>query len=85
MFENNTEHKAKVIDIVGVQPTEEVQSSAESEPVFYGTKELARMWHCSIPTVREIMRREDFPLLIIGGKWLVLKSALEKWAMQKRA
>ncbi|MBQ3023376.1 MAG: helix-turn-helix domain-containing protein [Clostridia bacterium] len=85
MFENNTEHKAKVIDIIGVKPTEEAQSSAESEPVFYGTKELAKMFHCSIPTVREIMRREDFPLLIIGGKWLVLKSALEKWAMQKRA
>lgn len=53
-------------------------------PIFYGTKEVAKMFRCSIPTAREIMRREDFPLLVVGGKWLVLKTALEQWATQKR-
>lgn len=53
--------------------------------IFYGTKEVAKMFHCSIPTAREIMRRADFPLLIVGGKWIVLKTALELWASERRA
>lgn len=81
----NTTHSARIFDIAGTNTTEETQNAAESEPIFYGTKELAKMFRCSIPTAREIMRREDFPLLILGNKWLVLKTALEQWAMQKRA
>lgn len=65
-------------------PGEETSTAADSEPVFYGTKEVAKLFHCSIPTAREIMRREGFPLLILGGKWMVLKSALIKWASEKR-
>lgn len=84
MLYENTEHKAKVMPFAGDIPQEE-QTAAESAPIFYGTKEVAQMLHCSIPTAREIMRREDFPLLIVGGKWLVLKTALIQWAMQKRA
>lgn len=64
-------------------PDEETNEESR-ELVFYGTKELSQMLHCSIPTAREVMRRADFPLLVIGGKWLVLKKALEKWAMSKR-
>lgn len=63
---------------------EETNTAADSEPVFYGTKEVAKMFRCSIPTAREIMRRADFPLLVFGGKWMVLKSALIKWASEKR-
>lgn len=76
MFEHNTEQF--------VDTTIEANTVTESEPVFYGTKEVANMFRCSIPTAREIMRREDFPLLILGNKWLVLKSALIKWASEKR-
>lgn len=85
MLYGNTEHKSKVMPFAGTTPPEETQTAAENEPIFYGTKEVAQMLHCSIPTAREIMRREDFPLLIVGGKWLVLKTALIQWAMQKRA
>ncbi len=60
------------------------QETEKTMPIFYGTKEVAKMFRCSIPTAREIMRREDFPLLVVGGKWLVLKTALEQWATQKR-
>lgn len=80
MFKNNTEH---ITNITGETAAAE-STTADKELVFYGTKEVAKMFRCSIPTAREIMRREGFPLLILGGKWMVLKSALIKWASEKR-
>ena len=75
--ENNGMNVEKVIE-------QETQSNENELLKFYNTKEVAQMLYCSIPTAREIMRRDDFPLLIVGGKWLVLKTALEQWATQKR-
>lgn len=63
----------------GKAPPEE-----SGEPVFYGTADVAKMLKCSVPTAREIMRRTDFPLLKVGGKWRVLKTALIEWASKKR-
>ena len=77
MIENNTEN-------IITGETAAAETSDNGEPVFYGTKEVAKLFRCSIPTAREIMRRADFPLLIFGGKWMVLKSALIKWASEKR-
>lgn len=77
MFENNAE-------LLTEKPKEVGNTTDNSEDVVYGTKEVARFFHCSIPTAREIMRRDDFPLLKLGGKWMVLKSALIKWASEKR-
>lgn len=79
MFESNTEQNTNITG-----ETAAAETTDNSEPVFYGTKEVAKMFRCSIPTAREIMRREGFPLLILGGKWMVLKSALIKWASEKR-
>ena len=61
---------------------EQIKAIAEIEPVYYGTKELAAMWHCSIPTVREVMRQKGFPRKIIGGKWLVERLALLQWSSE---
>lgn len=61
------------------EPTEE-----KGDIVFYGTKDVARILGCSIPTAREIMQREDFPLVMVGRKLTVLKSALEQWASTRR-
>lgn len=69
---------------VNKEAAEEMQVGNETEPIFYGTKEVAALFKCSLPTAREIMRRNDFPLLVIGGKWIVLKSALIKWASERR-
>ena len=77
MFENNTEQN---INTTGFPRMEQIKAIAEIEPVYYGTKELAAMWHCSIPTVREVMRQEGFPRKIIGGKWLVERLALLQWS-----
>ena len=63
---------------------EETNTAADKELVFYGTKEVAKMFRCSIPTAREIMRREGFPLLKFGGKWMVERDALKKWVSEKR-
>lgn len=53
-------------------------------PVFYGTKDVATFFGCSIPTARQIMCRKDFPLIKVGKNYKVMKTALEKWAMEKR-
>ena len=60
------------------------EEQEKTDCVFYGTKDVARILGCSIPTAREIMQREDFPLVMVGRKLTVLKSALEKWASQRR-
>lgn len=70
-----------------VNPT--VESSQQSEadnsmPIYYGTKELAKMWNSSPDTVREVMRRDDFPLLKIGKNLKVQREALIKWGMERR-
>lgn len=54
-------------------------------PVFYGTKEVAAFFGCSVPTARQIMSRRDFPLIKIGKNFKVMKTALEQWAMERRA
>ena len=56
-----------------------------NELVFYGTKEVASALKCSIPTARQLFHRADFPALKIGKNFRVEKSALEKWASERRA
>ncbi len=80
MFESNTEQNTNITGETAAAET----TAINGEDVVYGTKEVAKFFHCSIPTAREIMRRGDFPLLKLGGKWMVLKSALIKWASEKR-
>ena len=36
------------------------------EMVFLGTKEVAAILGCSLPTARHIMQRRDFPLIRVG-------------------
>lgn len=78
MFENNAELLTE--DTAAA----ETNAASDKELVFYGTKEVAKMFRCSIPTAREIMRREGFPLLKFGGKWMVERDALKKWVSEKR-
>lgn len=54
-------------------------------PVFIGTKEVAKILGCSIPTAREIMYRRDFPLIKVGKNLKVSYTALMKWAEERRA
>ena len=65
--------------------TEKQQNSiAEKGLVFYGTKEVAEVLQCSIPTARDIMHRKDFPAVKVGRGLKVYKYALEQWAMTRR-
>lgn len=64
--------------------TKTTQSATENQPIFYGTKEIARSLGCSIPLAREIMHRPDFPLVKVGKNLKVYKSAFEKWASERR-
>lgn len=47
---------------------------------FYGTKEVAQFLGCSPPVAREVMRRSDFPLIMVGKNMKVSKQALKEWA-----
>lgn len=60
------------------------RAKKSTDSIFYGTKDVARILGCSIPTARKIMQRPDFPLVMVGRKMTVLKSALEEWASQRR-
>ena len=53
--------------------------------IFYGTKEVAQFLHCSPPVARELMRRSDFPLIMVGKNMRVSKKALKEWVSTRRA
>lgn len=52
--------------------------------VFLNTKQVAEMLGCSVYLVREIMHREDFPLIKVGSKFKVYAPALDEWARGHR-
>lgn len=56
----------------------------DNKLIFYNTKEVAAALNCSIPTARQLFHRADFPALKIGKNFRVEKSALEKWASERR-
>lgn len=68
----------------GTKEQTKTAASASSDVEFYGTKEVAKLLGCSIPTARETMQRSDFPLIKVGRKLLVSKKALEEWASKRR-
>ena len=49
------------------------------EKATYTVKEAAAVIGVSLPTMYEITSREDFPLLRVGRKKLVLKDRLHDW------
>lgn len=51
--------------------------------VFLNTKEVAAILGCSLPTVRHIMQRKDFPLIRVGKNMKVSRDALKKWAEER--
>ena len=54
------------------------------EIIFYSTEDVARMMKCSVIAAREIMRRADFPLIMVGKNMKVSKPALEQWTLERR-
>ena len=51
---------------------------------YIGTKEVARILGCSLPTARNIMLRADFPLLRIGKNFRVNLQSFIEWSKQRR-
>lgn len=51
---------------------------------FLGTKEVAQVLGCSLPTARNIMMRADFPLIRVGKNLKVSASAFMEWASKRR-
>ncbi|WP_407384688.1 helix-turn-helix domain-containing protein [Ruminococcus sp.] len=51
---------------------------------FIGTKEVARILGCSLPTARNIMLRADFPLIRVGKNYKVSEQAFLEWSKQRR-
>ena len=65
-----------------LQTLEEIKASDEAL-IFYGTEEVSVFLGCSIPTARQIMRRADFPLIMVGKNMRVSKKALKEWAISR--
>lgn len=51
---------------------------------FIGTKDVARILGCSLPTARSIMLRADFPLVRVGKNYKVSEQAFIEWSKQRR-
>ena len=56
----------------------------EKELSFLNTAQVAAALGCSIPTARQLFHRPDFPALKVGKNFRVERSALEKWASERR-
>ena len=50
---------------------------------FLGTQEVSKALGCSLPTARQIMMRQDFPLVRVGRAMKVEKNALLEWATHR--
>lgn len=50
---------------------------------FIGPKEIAALMGCSVSIAREIMKKDDFPLIKCGKNMKVMKSQFIKWASEK--
>lgn len=60
---------------------EVLQSSAVE---FFGTEDVAKCLGCTPGVARQIMKRRDFPLIMVGKNMRVSKLAFEVWAMERR-
>lgn len=69
---------------MSVAINERIDQITEEKIIFYGTKEVAEMLGCSVPTAREVMMRADFPLIMVGKNMKVSKPGLEKWSLERR-
>lgn len=56
----------------------------KTELKFLNTKEVSEILGCSLPKARDIMRRADFPLVIVGRCLKVEESAFREWAQKRR-
>ena len=43
------------------------------------TKDVAERLHMGINQTRDLIRRDDFPKITVGKKWLIPEDALEEW------
>lgn len=43
------------------------------------TKDVAERLHMGINQTRDLIRRDDFPKITVGKKWLIPEDALEDW------
>lgn len=46
------------------------------------TKEVSKKLHMGINQTRELIKRDDFPKITIGKKWLIPENELDKWLSQ---
>lgn len=55
----------------------------QTEKIALNASEVAAVMGVSRPTVYELMRRDDFPVVRIGTRKLVPRAKLEEWLVQQ--
>lgn len=55
----------------------------DDDMIFYTTEDVARILRCSQPVARTLMKRSDFPLVVVGKNFRVSKAAFNEWATRK--
>lgn len=61
----------------------EQENNKEKLEKCYGSKEVAEILGCSIPTARDIMNQKNFPAQRVGKNFKVYPKALDQWLMER--
>ena len=63
---------------------EETAIEKEEEPVFLTPMDVSKIIGCSVQAARELFYREDFPTIMVGKNFKVMKSAFIDWCRERR-
>jgi excisionase family DNA binding protein len=53
------------------------------ENIILNLEQAAGTCGVSVPTMRCLVRRGDFPAFKIGSRWMIPRTALEEWAQRQ--
>ena len=51
----------------------------KDEIVMYNVKDITKIFNCGITHAYELVNSKGFPSIKVGGRFLVERTALEKW------
>lgn len=67
------------LTVVLAQAAEQVKPPDPGPPLGLGIKEAAAFLGVTETCMRELVRREDFPAVMVSGKYLISRAGLSAW------